>query len=121
MLLAFERFEANGYHWPWFARVPSFSNIADDPARLGLVEEFPGMARDSCICPLLGCRLEDFKGVTRDTMKSIGVKRMCVTPHLSVEKGDPLLSDESDESSFYNSCEYRCFAGFVISIPKDPK
>ena len=53
-----------------------------------------------------------------DTMKLIGVKRMCVTPHLSVEKGDPLLSDES---SFYNSCEYRCFAGFVISLPKDPK
>ena len=62
MLLAFERLEANGYHWPWFTRVPSFSNIADDPTRLGLVQEFPDMIRDNCFRPLLGCRLEDFRG-----------------------------------------------------------
>ena len=62
MLLAFERLEANGYHWPWFTRVPSFSNIADDPTRLGLVESFPDMTRDDCFCPLLGCRLENFEG-----------------------------------------------------------
>ena len=62
MLLAFERLEANGYHWPWFTRVPSFSNLADDPTRLGLVQDFPDMIRDSCFCPLLGCRLTDFTG-----------------------------------------------------------
>ena len=57
MLLA-----ANGYHWPWFTRVPSFSNIADDPTRLGFVQGLPDMIRDNCFCPLLGCRLEGFEG-----------------------------------------------------------
>ena len=60
MLLAFERLEANGFHWPWFTRVASPSNIADDPTRLGTVECFPDMIRDHGMCPLLGCRLEDF-------------------------------------------------------------
>ena len=29
--LCFEKLECNGSHWPWFSRVPSASNCADDP------------------------------------------------------------------------------------------
>ena len=37
LLLCFEKLECNGSHWPWFSRVPSASNCADDPTRVGRV------------------------------------------------------------------------------------
>ena len=37
LLLCFEQLECNGSHWPWFSRVPSTSNCADDPTRVGHV------------------------------------------------------------------------------------
>ena len=35
LLLCFEKLEGHGFHWPWFTRVPSASNCADDPTRVG--------------------------------------------------------------------------------------
>lgn len=35
LLLCFEKLESHGFHWPWFTRVPSASNCADDPTRVG--------------------------------------------------------------------------------------
>ena len=61
ILLGFERQECNGLHWPWFSRVPSPSNCADDPSRIGAVkcDTLLNSVRDSCWCPLTGARLLD--------------------------------------------------------------
>ena len=60
ILLAFEEAECLHHSWPWFSRVPSKSNCADDPSRgevKGLVG--PGFVRDSCLCPITGSLLAD--------------------------------------------------------------
>ena len=64
--LCFEKLECNGSHWPWFSRVPSASNCADDPTRVGHVlgRYLKGAIRDRCMCPLTGLQLTDFVGST---------------------------------------------------------
>ena len=66
LLLCFEKLECNGFHWPWFTRVPSASNCADDPTRVGgvLGKILISALRDSCLCPLTGKQLADFEGTT---------------------------------------------------------
>ena len=66
LLLCFEKLECNGSHWPWFSRVPSASNCADDPTRVGHVlgRYLKGAIRDRCMCPLTGLQLTDFVGST---------------------------------------------------------
>ena len=61
ILLGFERQECNGLHWPWFSRVPSPSNCADDPSRIGSVtcEFLRDSIRDPCWCPLTGSKLQE--------------------------------------------------------------
>ena len=62
ILLAFERCESTPTHpsWPWFSRVPSASNCADDSSR-GALDKFLGdtVVRDRCLCPLTRAFLED--------------------------------------------------------------
>ena len=66
LLLRFEQLECNGSHWPWFSRVPSASNCADDPTRVGHVlgKFLSGAVRDRCLCPMTGLELSDFVGAT---------------------------------------------------------
>ncbi len=66
ILLGFEQQECHGIHWPWFSRVPSKSNCADDPSRIGAVtcDSLTGSLRDSCWCPLKGTRLVDVGAAT---------------------------------------------------------
>ena len=66
ILLGFEQQECHGIHWPWFSRVPSKSNCADDPSRIGAVtcDSLTGSLRDSCWCPLTGARLVDIGAAT---------------------------------------------------------
>ena len=66
LLLCFEKLECNGFHWPWFTRVPSVSNCADDPTRVGgvLGKFLIAALRDSCLCPLTGKQLADFVSTT---------------------------------------------------------
>ena len=66
LLLCFEKLECNGSHWPWFSRVPSASNCADDPIRVGRVlgEFLQDAVRDRCLCPITGLELKDFVGST---------------------------------------------------------
>ena len=66
LLLCFEKLECNGFHWPWFTRVPSASNCADDPTRVGgvLGKFLISALRDSCLCPLTGKQLADFVSTT---------------------------------------------------------
>ena len=66
LLLCFEQLECNGSHWPWFSRVPSASNCADDPTRVGHVlgSFLSGAVRDRCLCPITGLELSDFVGAT---------------------------------------------------------
>ena len=66
LLLCFEKLECNGSHWPWFSRVPSASNCADDPTRVGHVlgRFLQGAIRDRCMCPITGLQLSDFVGST---------------------------------------------------------
>ena len=66
ILLGFEQQECHGIHWPWFSRVPSKSNCADDPSRIGAVTciSLTGSLRDSCWCPLTGARLVDIGATT---------------------------------------------------------
>ena len=47
-------------------RVPSASNCADDPTRVGHVlgRYLQGAIRDRCMCPLTGLQLSDFVGST---------------------------------------------------------
>ena len=60
ILLAFERCEATRPTWPWFSRVPSASNCADDPSRR-VLDKFVGetFLRERCLCPLTRVFLED--------------------------------------------------------------
>ena len=66
LLLCFEQLECNVSHWPWFSRVPSASNCADDPTRVGHVlgSFLRGAVRDRCLCPITGLELSDFVGST---------------------------------------------------------
>ena len=66
LLLCFEQLECNGSHWPWFSRVPSASNCADDPTRVGHVlgSFLQGAVCDRCLCPITGLELSDFVGST---------------------------------------------------------
>ena len=66
LLLCFEKLECNGSHWPWFSRVPSASNCADDPTRVGNVlgKFLQGAVRDRCFCPITGVEIADFLGPT---------------------------------------------------------
>ena len=66
LLLCFEKLECNGSHWPWFSRVPSASNRADDPTRVGRVlgEFLRDAVRDRCLCPITGLELADFVSST---------------------------------------------------------
>ena len=60
ILLAFEEAECLRHTWPWFSRVPSKSNSADDPSRGELAGlKGPGFIRDSCLCPITGSQLAD--------------------------------------------------------------
>ena len=56
----------HGSHWPWFSRVPSASNCADDPTRVGHVlgKFLHEAVRDRCLCPITGLELSDFVGST---------------------------------------------------------
>ena len=60
ILLAFEKCESTHPAWPWFSRVPSASNCADDPSR-GVLDKFVGetFIRERCLCPLTRVFLED--------------------------------------------------------------
>ena len=60
ILLAFEKCESTHPTWPWFSRVPSASNCADDPSR-GVLDKFVGetFLRERCLCPLTRVFLED--------------------------------------------------------------
>ena len=60
ILLAFEHIEGLSASWPWFARVASQSNIADDPSRaaFGFLRKV-GCVRVSPSCPISGCDLKD--------------------------------------------------------------
>ena len=55
LLLCFEKLECNDSHWPWFSRVPSASNCADDPTRVRHVlgSFLQGAIRDSVCLPSL--------------------------------------------------------------------
>ncbi len=57
---------AMGLIGPGFSRVPSASNCADDPTRVGNVlgKFLQGAIRDRCFCPITGVELTDFVGST---------------------------------------------------------
>ena len=60
ILLSFEQRELSGPSWPWFTRVPSESNCADDPSRAQFSHLVSlGVLRDKGSCPVLGCELGD--------------------------------------------------------------
>ena len=60
ILLSFEQRELSGPSWPWFTRVPSESNCADDPSRAQFSHLVRlGVLRDKGSCPVLGCELGD--------------------------------------------------------------
>ena len=59
-LRSFEEKERVEASWPWFSRVPSDSNCADDPSRgefTHLLER--GYVRDKCLCPYSSCEVTD--------------------------------------------------------------
>ena len=66
ILLSFELAEELSASWPWFARVASQSNIADDPSRA----EFGFLVKAGCSrvrpsCPISGCDLKELVAPSR--------------------------------------------------------
>ena len=61
LLVAYEELELGGHSWTWYSRVPSTSNVSDEPSRAcgsGIISKL-GAVRDSCTCPLTGVDLEN--------------------------------------------------------------
>ena len=92
LLLCFEKLECNGSHWPWFSRVPSASNCADDPTRVGNVlgKFLAGAIRYRCFCPISGVELQT-SWAQRDLVS--GVER-CVSPHCLSKRIECVFSEK---------------------------